>query len=153
MPGNDQYGLPNSDTYLNQQTFRIDAALPAAGAWDAAPVALQTATFDTLVLLLKYDAPANSTGGGFDIYIEVSMDALVWYQTSIFAGGAVPGGADVMSRFQREFLRYGAPDLLAEYIALGPIEIAGMADYIRVYARESGDTVHPGTLEIKGSWK
>jgi hypothetical protein len=153
MPGNDQYSLPNSDTYLNQQTLRVDAALPAAGAWDAAPLERQTAAFDTLTLLCKYDAPANSDGGAFDLLIEISMDGVAWYQTTIFAGGAVAGALDVMSRFQREFLRYAATGLTAEMMAYGPIEIAGVADYIRVFARESGDIVHPGTLEILGSWK
>lgn len=156
MPGNEQYGMPLSDVQLNEQTARVSAALPAAGAWDTAPLELMCPTFDTFTLFCSY-SPVSQSANAFELKIEVSRDGSNWYQAAVYAGGAVPGAADVVSRFQREILLYAITQLAdRERMVLGPLAIAGAPDYIRITARESttdGDVDNPGILEVLISFK
>ena len=154
MPGNDQYSLPNSNVYLNEQIARANVILPAAGAWDPAPVELQCVAFDSFTLYFLYTPDGAGAGNAFDIYVEISRDGSVWYQTTIYAGGAVGGASDVVSRFQREIFRYAATQqVVPEFSVFGPVAMNGSPDYIRIFAREIGDLVNPGLLEIRISFK
>lgn len=142
-------------TLTNPQTLRAAAALPAAGAWDAAPTEIVIAINRTVTLWFAYTRGA--AGGAFDFQIQTSPYGAVvagvenWFDQSIYQPGAVGGGADVMSLIQREYIRYTATDANTEDFVYGPITLAGDIERFRVRAREAGDVDNPGTLHIVGT--
>ena len=87
-------------------TFRAAAALPAAGAWDAAPLVVFTEDSDDVAIYLSYTR--GGAGGSVRIRIEVSPYSLdmpvvqSWYYPSVKSVGAFAAGADVASALQRE---------------------------------------------------
>lgn len=145
------YSFPNQPTYAAEQILRAEAALPAAGAWDATPLERTSPTFDSFTLFFKYTRGA--AGGGFDFKVEFSLDGTDWYQSSILAPGLVAPGADITSEFQRELFTYTSQGAAAEFVAFGPIHINGAFDQIRVSARESGVVGTPGDLSVLVSLK
>lgn len=140
---------PISDTYLDQQTARASAVLPAAGAFDSAPTALQCPGFDFVTLYLKYTR--GGAGGAFKFKIEVSPDSSgsVWHQAGLYSPGTVTAGADTVSTEQREAVSYQATGASAELFVYGPVELNGTVERIRINAAETGAVGTPGTLEIK----
>ena len=149
--------LPGSPhpTIVNPQTIRAAAALPAAGAWDAAPTAFVIAINRTVTLWFAYTRGA--VGGAFDFQIQTSPYGAVvagvenWFDQSVYQPGAVGGGADVMSSVQREYVRYIATGAAAEDFVFGPVTLSGDIERFRVRARESGVVGTPGTLQIIGT--
>ena len=137
---------PISDTYLDVQTARAAAALAAVGAWDAAPVAMTCGDFHFVTLYMKYTR--GGAGGSFDFRIDVSPDKTNYYQTAIYAPGAVVAGADTGSDIQREHINYQATAAGAESFVYGPIELRGTVEAMRVVAREVGAVGTPGTLGV-----
>lgn len=147
---------PLSATYLNVQEVRASAALPAAGAWDAAPTELACPFFDNVVLTFTYTRGA--AGGAFDWQLETSpysriadapAGAAEWATEPIYASGVVVAGADTTSLVQRELQSYGSQGAAAESIDFGPISFAKAIERVRVRARESGVVGTPGTLQIE----
>jgi len=141
---------PINATYLNQQVARTFTILPAAGVWDAAPIALQCSDFDHVLLYLSYIEGAV-VGGAVDIKVEVSPDltGTVWHQSTAYSTGVVAGGADSVSNFQREEISYDPVGVAREYWVFGPIMLNGAAERIRVTAQESGQVGTPGRCEIE----
>ncbi|MFA5322346.1 MAG: hypothetical protein WC373_06690 [Smithella sp.] len=138
---------PISDTYLDRRIARVEAALPAAGAWDTAPIELPCPVFKDATLYFKYTR--GGAGGSFDFMVEVSPDGANFYQTSIYSPGAVVPGADTGSDIQREFINYQAIGANAEYFTYGPLELKSTAEVIRINAREVGAVGTPGDLGIQ----
>lgn len=130
------------------QTARALAALPAAGAWDTAPLELYVPEFDNGLLYFRYTR--GGAAGGFEWKIEVSelTSGTVWYQTGVYQGGNVVALADTTSGVQREIFRYGATSANEELFVY-PLHLAGSCERIRITAREYGNTGAPGTLGIK----
>jgi hypothetical protein len=146
-------GLPHNPYFLSdlQPVARAAAALPAAGAWDAAPTEIVTAGMDHARLVCTYDEDAAGAGGAFEIAISTSGESsgTGWERATLYAGGGVVGSADTTSTFQREGLQYGAVGATAEAVNFGPLALNGVVERMRIAARETGDAAHPGTLEIK----
>ena len=148
---------PHPRGWQNPVNLRVSAALPAAGAWDAAPVESFSSGAHNLTLSFTYTRGA--AGGAFDWQLEVSIYSVVgnvpagaseWVTESVYAAGAVAAGADTQSRVQREYQTYQATGAALEDFVFGPIELNGTIERIRVGARESGNVGAPGTLQIAG---
>lgn len=143
--------------WQNPLVLRPSAALAAAGAWDAAPVAFFATGSSFLTLSFTY---INQNGGGaFDWQLEVSIYSAVgnvpagaseWVTQSIYAAGAVAPGVDTASQIQREYQTYTATGVATEDFAFGPIALRRNIERIRVLARESGNVANPGVLSIAG---
>ena len=153
--------LPILDGYprgwANPVNLRISAALAAAGAWDAAPTESFSSGAHNLTLSFTYTRGA--AGGAFDWQLEVSIYSIAanapagadeWITEAVYASGAVAAGVDTQSRAQREYQTYQATAAGAESFPIGPIELNGTVERIRVRARESGSVANPGTLQITG---
>ena len=147
---------PISATYLNVQIARVSAALPALGAWDAAPVEMSCPYFTHVTLTFTYTRAA--AGGAFDWQIQTSPYSIAanvpagaseWVMESIYAGGGVVAGADTQSRAQREYQNYASQGVAAESFSFGPIALEGTIERMRVRARETGAIGNPGTLQIQ----
>lgn len=150
---------PISDTYLDLQEARASAALPAAGAWDAAPTEMICAGFDEVILAFTYTRGA--AGGAFDFQIETSIysaaavapaGAAEWKTESILAAGAVVAGADTQNLVQRDYQGYTSQGAAAEDFTYGPLKLGAVVERIRVRARETGVVGTPGTLQIQAQF-
>lgn len=150
---------PISDTYLDVQTLRANAALAAAGAWDAAPLEVACPGFDTVTIAATYDQGAAALGA-VDIQVWVSAYALTamvpagfaeWIPASVYGLGGVVAAADTQSLTQAEYVTFSSVGVAgaAEGFVLGPITITGI-ERLRVRARESGVPGTPGALTLLG---
>jgi hypothetical protein len=146
---------PHPRGYTNPVVLRVSAALPAAGAWDVAPLESSVAFAEHITLAFTYTRGA--AGGAVDWQLEVSPYAVAanvpagaseWITESIYQGGAVVAGADTQSRAQQEYQTYQATGAGAEDFVFGPIELHSMIERARIRARESGSVANPGTFQI-----
>jgi hypothetical protein len=142
--------------WTNPLTLRASAALPAAGAWDAAPTEFSVAGAENLLLSFTYTR--GGAAGAVDWQIESSIYAVAanapagaaeWVTEAIYAAGGVVAGADTGSLAQREYQTYTATGAGAEDFTFGPISLGGL-ERLRIRARESGNAGAPGTLSIAG---
>jgi len=142
-------GQPISTTYLNVQEARAWAALPAAGAFDAAPTELYCPSFSFVTVYLSYQR--GGVGGAVDLRIQVSPDSTgtVWYDLSATAVGAVAAGADTTSLVQANDSSWQTLGAAREYLTYGPIDLQGTVERIRIAAAESGAVGTPGSCEIE----
>lgn len=139
---------PISPSYLDLQTLRVSTVLPAAGAFDTAPLEVSCQEYDFMTLYLAYTR--GDAAGAFKMKILVSPDTSgdTWYQTTVYDAGAVAGGSDTTSAFQREELQYGATAAAIEKFVFHVTLDAGV-QRIRIPCAESGAVGKPGTLEIR----
>jgi len=138
-----------NDSFCEQvQTARASAALPAAGAYDAAPTEMHCAGFETCALFISYTRGA--AGGDMQFRVEVSPNSAgtVWNRSSVYSPGAVASGADTTSNLQREAIEYGSTAAGAELFVYGPFDLRG-ASRMRVPCCESGAVGTPGTAAIE----
>ena len=144
-------GLPFNPYFVRDlhPTARAAAALPAAGAWDAAPTEIVTAGMDLATLYFTYTRGA--AGGAFEFRLEVSPDSTgaVWHRTTVEQIGAVAAGADVDNLFQRDESGYGSQGAAAETSVYGPVELGGHVERMRISAHETGVVGTPGTLAVE----
>jgi hypothetical protein len=131
-----------------EQTARASAALPAAGAYDAAPTEMHCVGFETCALFISYTRAG--VGGDMQFRVEVSPDSTgaVWHRSSLYAPGAVASGADSVSNLQREDVEYGSTAAGLEAVMYGPFDLRG-ASRMRVPCCESGAVGTPGTAAIE----
>ena len=146
---------PHPVAWENPVTMRASAALPAAGAWDAAPTEQNVAGAGSVMLSFTYTRGA--AGGAFDFQIQSSIYSIAanvpagageWATESLNAPGAVFINQDADSDVQREYTTYGATAAGAETFTFGPILLSHTIERIRVTARESGVVGSPGTLAL-----
>lgn len=140
---------PISTTYLDQQIARVSAALPAAGAYDATPLALQCPGFDFVTFYCSYTRGA--AGGSVRVRLDVCPDqnaAPAWTQQSLYAAAAVVAGADASSLEQRETILYTSTGAAAELFVIGPVALKGTVERLRVACAEVGSVANPGTMAI-----
>jgi hypothetical protein len=134
--------------------FRPAVILPAAGAYDPAPLELQTFNCEWLSLFFAYTR--GGAGGAFDFQVQVSprlIDSATlqnWFPISLYDAGALAAGADTQSRFQREYMTYQATGAGVETFTFGALHISRNVARVRVACRESGAVATPGTLHIIG---
>lgn len=156
MPYNSYVLDPYPKAWENPVVMRASAALPAAGAFDAAPT--EQNIFGAQGLTLNFTYTRGAAGGAFDYQIELSpysiaglvpAGAAEWLTESVYASGAVALGADTQSREQREYQTYGSQGAGAEDFQV-EIELQAPMERIRVRARESADgsVGNPGTLQV-----
>lgn len=140
---------PGFSQYLAepQQVLRASAALPAAGAWDAAPTAIEVMGWTEIALLCAYTRGA--AGGSVRFKVEFSYDdaPTVFYQTTLYQAGALAAGADVNSSLQREDFLYTSTAAAIERFAYH-LEIPSNVKTLRLTAREVGVTATPGTFAV-----
>jgi len=133
------------------QVARASAALPAAGAYDPAPLEMMCAGFNSAVLYFSY--VRGGAAGAFKFKIEVSphaSDSLIypsWFQATLYEDGGVTTGADTTSETQREEVLYTATSANEEKFAYGNIQLGGGIQRIRVSCAESGNVGAPGSLQ------
>lgn len=141
--------------WQNPIIARASAALPAAGAWDASPTECVSAYAHRALILVTYTRGA--VNGAVDVALQVSpysgatlvpAGAQEWIEASVLSVGGVVAGADTRSREQMEYITFQAVGAAAETVQLGPIEIGGTVERIRIPARESGVVGTPGTCQI-----
>ena len=139
----------------NPVTLRADAALAAAGAWDATPTESFSSGAQFITLSFTYERGA--AGGAFDWQFEWSSYAVVgnvlagadeWSTETLYASGGVAAGADSQSRVQREYETYASTGAGDESFTYGTIPLVGTIERVRVRARESGVVGTPGDLVI-----
>jgi hypothetical protein len=141
----------------NPITFRLRAALPAAGAWDAAPLELAVAGFRYVTLFVSY---IEGAAGGqvnfqpqyspYDADASAPAGSLAWVDASIYAAGAVVAGANTTSNMQGEDITFDPVGAAQEGIPYGPMELQGTIQRMRIPAREVGVVGTPGIAEIIG---
>lgn len=137
---------------VNPVTIRVSAALPAAGAWDAAPLEIACAGAKWVTFHFFYTRAG--VGGDFQFRIENSLrsaDDLVlpnWARFSAMTVGGVVSGADTLSNIQRQDIEYGSTAAGVEGFTYGPLHLGGTIERLRIPAHESGAVGTPGTLYI-----
>ncbi len=146
-----------SDLYVfapdltNRVTARVLAALPAAGAWDGAPLELDCSPYQFVTFAMRYTEGEQAADGAVDYRIEISLDSdgADWYQTSEYSPAILVAGSPSQSFVQREFITYTAEGATEELWTYGAIEIRGTIQRIRIAARESGVAGTPGDFGIE----
>ena len=135
----------------NRVTARVAAVLPAAGAWDPAPIELQCAPYQFVTLFMVYTEGVQAADGAVDFMIEISPDSVgdTWYQLTEYAPAILAAGVDSDSSIQREYITYTATADAIEKFTYGAIEIRGTIQRIRIAARESGVVGTPGIFGIE----
>jgi len=132
------------------QTVRASAVLPAAGAFDAAPLELPCPGAESVILYLSYTRGA----AGGDMYFNVSLSPYAvdqaavqnWFRASVFAAGGVVSGADSLSNLQRGAVEYGSTGAAIENVVYGPLALNKSAQRLRVAFAEAGVIGTPGTV-------
>lgn len=139
---------PISPSYLDLQTARATVVLPGAGAYDATPIELPCQEYDFMTLYIAYTR--GDTGGAFKMKIEVSPDSSgdTWYRSTVYDAGAVAGGPDTTSLFQREELQYTATGATVEKVVFRVTLDAGV-QRVRIPCAEAGAVGKPGTLGVR----
>jgi len=139
---------PISPSYLDLQTARATVVLPGAGAYDATPIELPCQEYDFMTLYIAYTR--GDTGGAFKMKIEVSPDSSgdTWYRSTVYDAGAVAGGSDTTSLFQREELQYTATDTTVEKVVFHVTLDSGV-QRVRIPCAEAGAVGKPGTLGVR----
>jgi len=152
MPDEVTYHNPYNLTDLTP-TFRAAAALAAAGAFDAAPLEIDTTGMDVLALYVTYTRAG--AGGAVDLQPEFSprsVDAAGvedWFQATIYNAGAVAAGVDTASLLQREDYTYQATGAGAETFVYA-LKLNGAVERVRIPCAESGAVGTPGACHIVG---
>ena len=148
---------PYPVAWHNPTIFRASAALPAAGAWDAAPTEFSVAGAASLRLALTYTRGALN--GAFDFQVEVSPYAVVanapagaseWVTQALYEADTIAAGTDATSLMQREQVSYTSTAAGAEDFFPTAIDLSGI-ERLRIRARETGVVGTPGTLSIAGT--
>lgn len=129
---------------------RVSAALPAAGAFDAAPTEFSVAGFSYMSIYLTYTEGAG--GGSVGTVVEFSdvSSGGNWYRESLQdQDPAVAGGANTVVPIQAIVRVFDPLTANAERIKIGLIPIERNAERARIPASEIGVAGTPGIAEIK----
>lgn len=138
-----------------QQTVRASAALPAAGAWDAAPTELFISGAD--VVTIQFGYTRGAAGGAFDFQLQTSIYAVAanvpagageWADGMAYSVGVVAAGVDTASAMQAEYVVCQATGAAQEVFQFTLQALGGTVERLRIPCRESGVVGNPGTLAI-----
>jgi len=143
-----------SPVMLAKQTvqFRASAALPAAGAYDAAPTEVPTGGMCQLTIHLSYDEAA--VGGRVRIIIYGAMlvaGADVWRPLVLGEQQAAVLGAGILTYIEPGIYEFDPLTTGLEGVSI-PLDIAGGWYKVRIAAAESGVIGTPGTCQIDGTF-
>jgi hypothetical protein len=149
--------FPHPSGVSNPVTLRAWAALPAANAWDAAPLAIPCPTFWWARLYFTYQRSVNAVLGTMDYYYALSpfsADALApneaWFHGTLYAAGDVVACAIAQSGVQQEFISYCSTSANAETFISPPIHLGGCVERLRVHCRQAPNQGAAGTAEVIG---
>ena len=146
------FNHPISDTYLDIQTARASAALPAAGAYDLAPTEMPCPGFQKVMLSLAYTRGGAAGAFAFRVETSPASSGAVWHRTVLINAPAVVPGADSQGDVQRNAMEYQATGAAIERFIYGPIDLGGAVERIRIAAAETGNVGAPGTLAITANF-
>jgi len=145
--------FPISPVVANPAVARVDATLPAAGAWDTAPVEIACAGYDWCRFYFAYTR--GGAGGAFSFRYQISpyyaddaTHAADWYDQTIYAPAPLTPCEDVCSEIQNEYITYCATSEDTETAISVPIQLMGCVERLRVQCAESGNVDAPGDLEV-----
>jgi len=149
--------FPHPSGVSNPVTLRTWAALPAANAWDAAPLEIPCPTFWWLRLYFTYQRSGQAVLGTMDYYYDlspVSADALAaneaWFHGTIYAPGDVTPCTIVQSAVQQEIITYCSTSANAETFISPPIHLGGCIERVRVFCRQRPGQGVAGNAEVLG---
>ena len=125
--------------------LRASGILPAAGAWDAAPTEINTASYKFLEVWINYLEGAAT--GKVSVMLEKQLPSGTWGRPVRIQPGRFIQGTDFMSKMQAEEWELD-PIVVGSQIVTMTFEINHPAQ-IRMAARESGVIGTPGTCEIE----
>lgn len=145
--------FPVSPVVANPAVARVEATLPAAGAWDAAPVEIAAAGYDWCRFYFTYQR--GGADGAFSFFYEISPyyadDATHmadWYMQTIYAPAPLTPCEDVCSEIQNEYITYCPDSENVETAISAPIQLMGCVERLRIQCAESGNVDAPGDLEV-----
>jgi len=153
--------LSNSQTYptgqANPYVMRTWAVLPAAGAWDAAPIiAPAVQGFWWARLYFAYQRK-HDTLGTLDYYYDLSPFSIAalaggsaqqWFHGTLYVPGKMTQCQIVHSMVQQEFISYCATSADIETFISPPIHLGGCIERLRVFCREGVADLVPGWAEV-----
>src|SRR5262245_11282566 len=108
------------------QTARASAALPASGAYDTSPTALNCMGFEQVMLFFTY----TRGGSGGDVQFKLECSPVDsgdhWYQMGAVTKGTVSSGSVALDNVQQGEVEYGSTGSGAEKFTYGPVNISGI---------------------------
>ena len=134
--------------------FRAFAALPPAGAFDAAPITFSVPRSCRLTLFVEYTQGA--AGGSVDVDIQTTphgadqtAPALTWFSLSILGANAVITGAETRGQLEPFYINFDPTTGVREAI---PIDLSfpSFVERVRVRCREIGAPATPGSCRVWG---
>ena len=146
---------PYLEPYSPIRVLRELALLPAAGAWDAAPI--ETAVSEAKYITAYLGYIQGAAGGTVDFRLEVSpwtnaddVPAGIeeWSQPTANVLRALALGTDLITDVQRLLISYDPVGATIEAFTYGPIGFQGTVQRIRVAAREVGVVGTPGNAYV-----
>ena len=138
------------------QAARASAALPAAGAWDAAPTELFVSGADTVTVQFSYTR--GGAGGSFGFQFQTSIysvaanvpaGAAAWADGMAYAVGVIVAGADTASAMQAEYVVCQATGAAQEVFQFTLQGLGGTVERLRIPCCEVGNVGAPGTLQVE----
>lgn len=140
---------PISILPLDHQVARAAAALPGAGAFDATPLEMCCAGFDFVTLYITYTRGA--AGGAVVMRPEFAEDSTgaAWHRNSEYGPAIVAADVDSVSLEQAETITYTSNAAGAQTSMIGPFQLDGVVERMRVPCAESGVVGAPGTCAIE----
>jgi len=151
-------GMGHPVAVQNPVEMRAFAALPAAGAWDAAPTEVACAGFWWCRFYFAYRR--GGAVGAVDYYWQVSPFAAThpdaaaataeWFDGTVYMPGDFTSCTDIHSGAQNEYITFCSQSAAVETFIGPPIHLAGCVERIRVYCRERGDQGTPGSAGVLG---
>jgi hypothetical protein len=137
----------------NPVTVRAAAALPAAGAYDAAPTEFPTANLSYIQFYITYTR--GGVGGAVSMHVEYSpysadvAGVQNWFRIPCIVCSPQAGG-DATQTVQRASVVYTSTGAGVENVVWPdvPLELDGVVERMRVPCAESGAVGTPGTCHI-----
>jgi hypothetical protein len=120
---------------------RTSAALPAAGAYDTAPISIVTNTYKEVSFKIGYTR--GGAAGALTYKIEFSDDNVNWYQQAEIQAPTITPGSDEVDVTQRTEIKYVATGANQENFMSPTLAVSGR--WTRIVMRESGNVGAPGT--------
>ncbi len=131
--------------FENTGTARASAALPAAGAYDSSPTPIAGDTYKKVCFFISYTR--GGAGGAVTYKVELSNDAITWYQFSELQSTATVTGSDTVDLQQRAEVKYTSTGASAERFVTPTFLIS--SKYFRIVMKESGAVGTPGTASAE----
>ena len=141
---------------INPANLRVWALLPAANAWDAAPVEVPCQGFWWLRLYFAYQR--TGVAGTLGYYYDLSpyyalagapAAAREWFHGTLYVPGTLTPCQIVHSTIQQEWISYCSTSADVETFISPPIHLGGCIERVRVFCRENS-AFAPGRASVVG---